>query len=366
MPQLSSPRICIFCGQQPENKNLEHPLPRWLLSLTGDPDRVVRHGYRWTTGKVFEFSFDSLKFPSCKACNTSYSTFESAVKPIVEAICQKGAVAPSDYVLLLDWLDKVRIGLWLGYRYLQQNPSLPNFTIDSRLGRKDRMVAVYPIGDHQVGLNTYGPETPLFQWKPSVFALRVNNILFLNASWDWMCASRCGYPAPRSSTIDLDDGLMHVSGYRRRNRLTHPIMSGIMKPCVLLFQPVLQSNADGSLTGISRHDFEHCLANSWAGRNGVGPLFRQFVGETELIGPDDPPLEFDSVSLTEANRMIDIATQAYSLQNDSVANDRYRGKRAQVQSATAMKKKFARLNRKTMIAIRNLKPEEYLRALGRA
>jgi len=198
-------RFCIFCGESPEGKNREHPLPRWLLKLTGDPTRVVKHGYNWANGRLFQFSWDSLAFPSCEACNTRYAEFEAEAKRVVERIVHREPVPPTGYVLLLDWLDKVRIGLWLGYRYLQKDPFglPPNFTIDSRLGLKDRMVAVYAIGDHQIGLNTWGSETPLFQFKPSVFALRVNNTLFLNASWDWMCASRCGYPFPRKRKILL-------------------------------------------------------------------------------------------------------------------------------------------------------------------
>jgi hypothetical protein len=190
---MAPQRICIFCGESPENKNKEHPLPQWLLALTGDPKRVVRHGCRWSDGKFFEFSFDSLVFPACASCNTNYSGFEGYAKSIVEKICRKEPASPAEYVHLLDWFDKVRIGLWLGHRYLQQNPHPPNFAINSRLGAKDRMVGIYTIGDHQKGLNTWGPESRLFQIKPSVFALRINNILFLNASWDYMCASRCGY-----------------------------------------------------------------------------------------------------------------------------------------------------------------------------
>jgi hypothetical protein len=136
-------RICIFCGNPPQEKNLEHPLPQWLLRMTGDPSRVVKLGLNWKTGKVIEFAYDQLRFPSCLTCNDRYATFEDDARKVVEKICNKDAASPSDYVLLLDWLDKVRIGLWLGYKYLLRNPTPPNFTIDSRIARKDRMVAVY-------------------------------------------------------------------------------------------------------------------------------------------------------------------------------------------------------------------------------
>jgi hypothetical protein len=247
---MAAPRICIFCGEPPENKNKEHPLSRWLLAMTGDPNRVVRHGYRWSDDKIFEFSFDSLTFPACEACNASYSDFEAHAKGIMEKICRKDAATPFEYVHLLDWLDKVRIGLWLGHRYLQKNSQPPKFTINSRIGMKDRMVAIYTIGDHQKGLNTWGPESKLFQLKPSVFALRVNNILFLNSSWDYMCASRCGYPYPREVAYSrAHPGLFSAADFRSRHKITHPIMSGLMKPCVMLFQPVLQVDIDGGRAG---------------------------------------------------------------------------------------------------------------------
>lgn len=357
-------RFCIFCGEPPERKNREHPLPQWLLKLTGDPTRVVKHGYDWDSGRDFEFSWDSLAFPACEECNTQYSTFEADAKGTVEKICKREPVDPAGYVHLLDWLDKVRIGMWLGFRYLQNDHFgiSPKFTVNSRIGAKDRMVAVYAIGDHQVGLNTWGTETLLFQFKPSVFSLRVNNTLFVNASWDWMCSSRCEYPYPRHHKILLDQGgLTEAGDFRCRRRVIHPIMSGLMKPCVLICQPVLlQEHADGSLTGLSEGDLEHCLSNSWPGRNGVGQLFRQFRGSTIQIGPDDEEVIFDSVSDEEARRTVDIATQAYSLQNESVRGDKYESSDSVViEFQKRQNKENLRFNRKILKTLRSMTPNEY-------
>ena len=318
---MAARRICIFCGGPPEDKNNEHPLPKWLLEMTGDPNRVVRHGFRWADGEAIEFSFDSLVFPACSKCNDRYSAFERAAKTIVESICRKDAVSPGDYVHLLDWLDKVRVGLWLGHRYLQKNPYPPNFTIDSRLGTKDRMVAIYTIGDHQTGLNTWGPESKLFQFKPSVFSLRVNNIIFLNASWDFMCARRCGYPFPTKVRYSrARPGLFVMSGFRSRRKITHPIMSNLMKSCVTLFQPIIQCNQDGSVTSMTGADGIYHMNHAWPGRNGLGPLIRQLSGRSVRVDAENEPLEFDSVTLRESNRAQDIATQAYSFQNESISS----------------------------------------------
>jgi hypothetical protein len=354
-------RICLFCGKPPENKNNEHPLPRWLLELTGDPARVVSHGYNWRSGKQFEFSFDSFRFPSCESCNGRYSEYEGNAKRVVVAICQKRAASPEDYVLLLDWLDKVRIGLWLGHRYLQGASWPPSFTIDSRIGRKDRMVAVYTVGDHQVGLNIYGAESRLFHWKPSVFSLRVNNILFLNASWDWMCSSRCGFPYPKyvrhSKAVQ---GALVAGDFTRRAKIIHPVRPGLMKSCVSLFQPVVQRQLDGSLSPMPEDLLEYCATNQWRDRVGVGPLYRQLAGETRRIDPDDEPIEFDSVSEHEARRAIDIATQAYSVQNESAERDAYiydDGTRMAAREAFMFD--LARINTMTSNVLRKTSPEKY-------
>ncbi len=354
-------RICLFCGKSPRGKNNEHPLPRWLLELTGDPNRVVSHGYNWQSGAPIEFAFDSFQFPACASCNEEYSDFEGKAKRVVVSICKKEAASPDDYVLLLDWLDKVRIGLWLGHRYLQKATWPPSFTINSRIGAKDRMVAVYTIGDHQTGLNVWGAESQLFHWKPSVFSIRVNNILFLNASWDWMCSSRCGFPYPKLIRYSKEiKGALVLSDYTQRKEIIHPARPGLMKSCVTLHQPILQSQVDGSYSGVPEDMLTDCARHQWRDRIGIGPLFRQFKGVTRRIGPDGPRIEFDSVLDSEARRMIDIATQAYTLQNDSIMRDTYIYEDGTYMGdKEALMISLARANTKTANVFRKIAPERY-------
>jgi len=263
-------------------------------------------------------------------------------------------------VFLLDWLDKVRVGLWLGYRYLQQNPHPPNFTINSRFGTKDRMVAVYPLADHQRGLNTWGPESQLFQIKPSVFSLRINNILLLNASWDYMCAARCGYPYPRKVTLVRGhSGMIAASNFRSRKKVAHPIMSGLMKSSVTVFQPIIQHNVDGSVTGLTQSDIDYHLRRAWPGRNGLGSLYRQLSHRTVEIGPDNAPLEFDSITHAEANRAIDLGSQAYSLQNESIRGDPRTYGDGTSYEGQSMMGLYAKENTLVMNAIRSMPQDTY-------
>ena len=67
------------------------------------------------------FSYDSLVFPSCKSCNDLYSKLEEQVKIIIDKIFKYNRLDTEEITLLLDWFDKVRVGLWLGHRLLSKN-----------------------------------------------------------------------------------------------------------------------------------------------------------------------------------------------------------------------------------------------------
>lgn len=356
MPQQDRlPRICIFCGSPPEDRSREHPLPQWLLALTGEPSRVVNHGVNWETGKPIRYAFDSFVFPACAVCNGAWSETENSAKGVVQALCRKEGLSPQDYILLLDWLDKVRVGLWLGHRYLQQNPMPPNFAINSRVGTKDRMLAIYPVGDHQRGLNVYGAETPLFQYKPSVFGLRINNILLLNASWDFMCAARCAFPYPQDLEIDVTTGLLGATNFRQRREVHHPPVRGIAKPCVLLVQPITHRPYNSA----SASNLEHRPSEIWPGRPGLGPLFRQLKSITVRIEPTDPTITFDSITGRECQTAGALFLQAYSLQNASIECERYIGNPEAVAEAEHSRRTMTRFNRRLMQGLRSITSDKY-------
>jgi hypothetical protein len=53
-------------------------------------------------------------------------------------------VSAPELNVFLDWMDKIRVGLWLGIRYLDRNsfPVDPNFYIAHRIGTADRVACV--------------------------------------------------------------------------------------------------------------------------------------------------------------------------------------------------------------------------------
>ncbi len=159
-------------------------------------------------------SFSQFTFPACKACNERFSALESCTAPIMESLLEGGPVSSSELDVLLDWFDKVRIGLWLGNRMLGTNPFIvdePKFHIDQRLGTADRALFItrHPNTIGQ-GLTFSGVGTPLFGSMPSVFGLRINHISFINISAAGILSHRLGLPYPIDKKIRTPDGVRYT------------------------------------------------------------------------------------------------------------------------------------------------------------
>ncbi|WP_455289434.1 hypothetical protein [Vibrio parahaemolyticus] len=57
---MKKKKYCVFCGEEPQNKNKEHVLPQWLLKMTGAPKRVVNFGYNYANEKEIKFDWSSF------------------------------------------------------------------------------------------------------------------------------------------------------------------------------------------------------------------------------------------------------------------------------------------------------------------
>src|SRR5947208_7109783 len=129
-------KFCIFCGNPPKEKNKEHVIPLWLIEATGAPKRIASFGAYYPGAlKPREFSLDQFTFPACEACNGKFSQLEDRAKPVVMGILTERALSENDFNVLLDWLDKVRVGLWLGLMQLTGNPwgITPSYHVARRL-----------------------------------------------------------------------------------------------------------------------------------------------------------------------------------------------------------------------------------------
>lgn len=271
-------KFCVFCGEPPQAKNKEHILPKWLIEMTGDPSRIATFGvdFNKETFDLRKFAFDSFTFPACEACNTRFGELETRVKPIFVRLLSNKPLASDDLILLLDWLDKVRVGLWLGYLYLDKNPMgiNPSFHINSRIGRFDRMVSILRIEDGGVGLSFAGPEFKVYQLSPTCFGIRVNGLCLVNASGVSLCSRRLGFPYMQPVRIN-DDHQLEASPNVGSERIMNPVERGTPLPkIVALYQPVFRSL-------LEVEDSEKFLASDWIRertadiKTGYGNLFLQ-------------------------------------------------------------------------------------------
>ena len=270
-------KFCVFCGQKPEHKNNEHIIPQWLIELTGNPSRIGVFGdkeYMKPESGKRAFSFDSFRFPSCESCNTRYSELEACVKPIVQSILTTNSISAPEFNSLLDWFDKIRIGLWLGFRYLHNDPGgiTPSFYIEQRLRLSDRMLVILKGDSDKQGLNFSGCDQPSFVYTPSCFGLRINNYCFLNISCFGLISRRLGFPYI-AKPFQTDDGHIQGQFVTGRNRIMKPILR---KPFSIkgteLYQPIF-SSAIINPAMKKHYDTEYVRNNSMVWNEGIGKIF---------------------------------------------------------------------------------------------
>jgi len=266
-------RTCIFCGKKPSNKNNEHAIPKWLIEFTGDPKRVWHLGVRYGEEgdkRERKFAADQFQFPSCEACNDRYSSLEGRSKSNISNLIEGNPLTAAEWDDLLDWFDKVRVGLWLGMKMLSRELGVPDakFHIDQRIGRKDRCVLVYRINSNHRGCIIHAGGDPPFLFWPSCIGLTINGLVFINISTEYLLAGRMGFPFPKAM-VDVGP-LTKGSSLRCLYRQKVPfIRFGFYRPVIDVYQSILL--ADDMVAGdqadyvkLQDHDFirAHLIAGS--------------------------------------------------------------------------------------------------------
>jgi len=243
-------KFCVFCGEKPISKNKEHIIPKWLIRMTGDPNRELNLGIDFNhlldqnDVKRRKFSWINFQFPACEDCNSEFAAMESRVNQYFLRIFDKDYFNKYEIDDLLDWFDKVRIGLWLGSIMLDKNVDLvePKFHIKKRMAHRDRCLFIYELKDSNwKGIQFIGFNSPGFQFVPSTFALRVNNIYFFNYSFDFLFAKNIGFPYPivfansdtehRGTVVEFAKGLEKIN--------TPLINFKFLKAATYLYQPII-------------------------------------------------------------------------------------------------------------------------------
>ena len=271
----------MFCGLRPESKTKEHVIPKWLIQATGDPKRSVSFGTynlneREPSPKTF--AFDQLTFPACGNCNSDFSRLEHRAKVVMESLLARKPLGSADLNVLLDWLDKVRTGIWLGLMWLERNPwgIKPRFHISQRIGLHDRSLGISFIDGRHPGINLVGPESPCFGLSPTTLCIFVNEVGLFNSSTLGLCSRRLGFPFP-SDFFLRQDGLMEgwiAPGLERIVRPVEPI--GPLQSQPFIYQPVFERGIGNS--SAEAFDTEYVKANAFDFEARRGALFMQHRG----------------------------------------------------------------------------------------
>jgi len=225
-------KFCIFCGAPPTGKTKEHIVPKWLLKLTGNPNRLAYFGRDWLSPTLKQriYSWMAFTFPACDPCNSKWSHLEASVKDILDRMLNGALVSAGDLVILLDWLDKVRVGLWLGMIYLNSNyrAVIPQFHINDRVAQKDRALLIFQSDDQEKGIMLTGCDTPVFHTSPSVCLIAVNDLFFVTASRDFLLSERFGWPfAINRKMADIDTDGFTASLSPGTQKLSPPIIASV-------------------------------------------------------------------------------------------------------------------------------------------
>lgn len=290
---------CIFCNKEVESKTKEHIIPKWLLKLTNNPSS--RQAYLINNKQM---PFTSYTFPACNACNEVYSKLEYKTRSVFDKILSDGKVNASDLSTLLDWFDKLRVGIWYGELMVNNKIGIvPRFGINDRIKSKDRFLTVSRTNKKEEGINIYGTNFSAFTSLPSYIGFRINDFLFLSVSNDFIVSQELGLPyVSEFNSQNLLKGILSVedSNFKKgteekgRKIVKYPFS----KYCNVISQPIVNKellknkNYTSKYVEKSFHNFEE----------GIGQVFitpfndeTQIVGEKEFFLAPDKILDFENV-----------------------------------------------------------------------
>lgn len=291
-------KFCVFCGGVPTAKNREHIIPRWLLELTGGVrNRKPYFGRQWSSQGLEKrsYSWDSFTFPACEVCNTRWAGLEADVLRIVRRMNEGAALAATDLYKFLDWMDKVRIGLWLAMIYLNNNyrAVIPQFHIDDRVGTQDRALLIYESREAVKGIGMAGVDSPIFHTMPSAFYFVANQWHFISLSKPFLLAERFGWPVLRNVKMkDADtDGFSADIEAGSAEIAQHILDSLPGFKGTALFQPIAHPAGRDD----EAYATAHVTAASQPNRRAVGKVF---IGNA----PASPYLEAESTGWRPAEQ----------------------------------------------------------------
>jgi hypothetical protein len=183
-----SKRKCLFCGElfSDQKRNFEHVIPAWLVKEADLSKRTAPIDF---PSKQFNAAMSRIGGQACEACNSGSSDLESRARGAYVKVRDGIELSLPDGRALLDWLDKVRVGLWLWALDVGKDDHAiePKFRINERMAHKDRILLAtkYAAGAPMRGLAIWGA-SEYFVWSPSAIGFLINNIVLVSISSDFL------------------------------------------------------------------------------------------------------------------------------------------------------------------------------------
>lgn len=294
---------------------MEHVIPQWLINMTGDKKRLCH----LNTISERDIPFIHFKFPACEACNSEFSNLEGLVKDTVVKILNNQSVSANELSLLLDWFDKVRIGLWLGILYLKKqiDEIEPHMHIKTRMGLKDRMLIIERQNHQEQGISFIGPAQRSFLMNPCAFQLVINNYIFTNASEYNLLSRRLGMPYCNKVKF-YDEDMVTLDEYQRATgRIVNPVIKGFSAAPDKTY--VFQSCAPAQ-TGLfpELYNEKYVIEHSLDATNGMGGIFYQKNTPNALYLPAGSSVNLTPKFMTGTRG--DSIAQVFKLQNHILDN----------------------------------------------
>jgi hypothetical protein len=261
-------------------------VPQWLIKKTGHLKRIFQWGQMTEDGLNInqKIPFDQFKFPSCITCNDKYSKLEAQAKIVFEKIELETPVSVEDLDKLLDWFDKIRIGIWLAQLYLNKNHSYftPSFFIEQRIGKKDRYLAIFRRNQKVSRCSINCVATPAFEFMPSAAGFVFNDFGFISISDDYLFSKNLGWPFPFKKNLH-SNGLASVILQNGINKTKKPILPFEIEGS---FIQIFQAIADQELSKTDLYNNEY-IKNSLmenSSNKGKTRIFNQSYNE---IAPNE-------------------------------------------------------------------------------
>lgn len=305
-------KFCVFCGNPPQDKNKEHVIPQWLSKYTDRFNKVCELGGITDA----DITFKNLTFPACTACNDKFGKLEAAVKPILLDLMDSKPLSAEQINMLLDWFDKVRVGMWLAKLTLSKQVDQigPKFHIADRVGKKDRMLIIERMNTTGKGLSFAGIESELFSEMPSAFMFIINDFVFISASELGLTSNKLGFPQIGKMEFTEHPDLESMTLSPGRHKTTHPVVAncGASPTRTIIYQPMF-----GAVPNFSKYacyNTPYVMNHSLDLAKGVGGIFYQRNNnEIKYLSGDQ------RISLApraqDMQRVLGLIEETYRLQN---------------------------------------------------